>query len=72
MLVDLAGLRTHDQRPHRVEAAVRARDDLWIVDSGAGGIGGEAAGAEAAERGDQPGPLCVGGAQALGAAGTAG
>ena len=58
--------------PHGVEAAVRARDDLWFVDSGAGGVGGEAAGAEAAERGDQPGPLCVGCAQALGAAGAAG
>ena len=44
----------------RVEAALRARLDLWLADSGAGGTGCEAAGAEAAERGDQPGPVCVG------------
>ena len=36
------------------------------------GLASKLAGAEAAERGDQPGPLCVGGAQALGAAGAAG
>ena len=70
--VELGGLRAEAGGPHGAEAAVRARDDVWVVDSGAGGVGGEAAGAEAAERGDQPGPLCVGGAQALGAAGAAG
>ena len=66
------GLRFASGGPHGAEAAVRARDDVWVVDSGAGGVGGEAAGAEAAERGDQPGPLCVAGAQGIGAAGAAG
>ena len=68
-------LSDYDLRPEDLtvaEGAVRARDDLWVVDSGAGGLAEKLAGAEAAERGDQPGPLCVGGAQTLGAAGAAG
>ena len=39
-----SGLRAEAGGPHGVEAVVRARDDLWVADSGAGGVGGNSAG----------------------------
>ena len=62
------------ERPHGTEAGLRTRHHVWIADSSARGFGDEAASAEAAERGAQPRPVCIGGARAreiVGAAGRA-